>query len=158
MSLNSVQQYVKSLLDGLQSPQLPDAQAFVAPPATAVVDTPLIYIWGGKHTRARLTLNRPHGFMKTAYEMEIWLIWASASDAENVETEFPVFINAVIAALHAVTLPVMLTDSVTHEISWIESIGDTYTVDQGHPTSDVVQGYLWQFTLVTAHIEEALVG
>lgn len=156
MPLNSVQQYVRALLDGQQSPQQAPAQAFISPPLPGDADVPQIYVWGGRLQEQRETMPRGGGYKKLHWQVSIWVYMPDVADDAEIDTAFPCLIDAIMDTLRAVPLPVALSDPVTAQVSSILFVGEQLQVQYGTPRATADQRYIWQNALITADVDELL--
>ncbi len=158
MSLNAVQQYLLSVLDGMPSANLPPALAYVMPPVTTdLIAQPVIFIWGAKLNEERLTLARTTGEKRVRYRCSLWLQFVSTNDLSTSQ-DFPVFLDAVRKLLRTLPLGNTITDPVTGETSQIIDIGETMQQDYATPTAMADQRLLSNNATMTVGITEHLAG
>lgn len=163
MSLNAVQQYVKSQLDDLEFPTtfafpVGNAIARIQPFQLDFSIQPLIFIWGSTLPERRLTLGRPYGFKKVMHRIEINVHYAQEIDDPDADSKFPVILETVQAALRTVPLPVTLTDNITGQVSQVDSIGDTFDTRYPWVHSLEDQRMLAYATQIIATVEEMFLG
>lgn len=138
MPLNTVQSYLKGLLNGLSVPlQSAPLDCFITPPALQDLDGPHCYVWGGRVSVRRQTMPRTAGFKAYPWTMSIWLVYESADTVAGqqnttIDNEFPVIIDAVTNTLSVATMVDVVTDPTTGQYSQIQSVGETWTLD--YPT------------------------
>lgn len=164
MSLNAVETYVKSVLNGLTTPGIPDAaEAWVMPPAVVQTTTPQLFVWGGSLSEARLTLPRAStrmpvgGQKRTAHKVTVWVFWSSSNDPAEAEL-FPVLLDLVLARMRAIELPVDLTDAVTGAKSVLQVIGEEMTLKHVAPVAAAPQLMLYNTAEITLPAVEVFVA
>ena len=133
MSLNSVQMYVKSLLNGLALPYTSEGtlSAYISYPLPVDEASPICFIWGADIDEHRQTAPRAQpgqpstgGFKDVVYLLDVWLMHAELNDDPNADSMFPVVIDTIAKTLRNTQLGVQLTDSVTGDVSTIKAIGE----------------------------------
>ncbi len=141
MGLNVVQAQLQGYLDGLASAQLPDAIAYVAPPAIDVsLPEPRIFVWGGRVQEDRFTQGRGIGGQKRLiWQVDIWPILSMESFDPNADSAYPVFLDAIMAKLRSVEIAVTVTDAVTGAVSTLQNIGERMTLDYTTPQASADQ-------------------
>ena len=111
--------------------------AAIQPPPQEPLDGPLAYVWGGKMRSARQTMPRNRagqvgsGFQVFQWTVDIYLSYETVSDTTNapqVDQEFPLVVDAVIAALQTDPMPVFLIDPTTGVQTQLTSIGEQMTL------------------------------
>jgi hypothetical protein len=169
MPLNATLQYVKGLLDGLESPQYAPVEAIVSsaiPAADAFqVDdkggimrpSPKCYIWGNTIHEDRQTMPRGPGFKKGTYRLDLLLQVLEQADDEFRETAFPCLFDAVRFAINATAIVVDITDPVTLYQSQILQIGEEFDSEIFIPDSISIgsQSGVRSTARLTLKIEEA---
>lgn len=109
-----MQHHVRDLLDGLVIPGTTDTiEAFITPPTVDNLDGPKAYIWGSRMRATRQTMPRTFGFKKLLWQVDVYLSYETVPDSPTVDQEFPLVIDAVMAALWSATMPTMITDPTT---------------------------------------------
>lgn len=138
MPLNSMQQYVKGLLDGAQLPlNLGTLQVFITPPDPGDGTEPTVYIWGSIANERRQSMPRHQpgsystgGFKLIDHAIDLWLTFCGYADDEMVDSQFPIVIDAVCAILRDTLMPkINVIDEVTGQLSDILSIGEKISWD-----------------------------
>lgn len=131
MSINSVQLYLKGLLDGMDLPVSMGGDkltAIVSPPATDTRTTPRCYVWGSTGTEARRTMPRVEGFKNIEHKIDIWVVcFASPKGAGTgvLDSPFPSILEAVMEQLRTTPMPVInLLDTISGRTSDIISVGE----------------------------------
>jgi hypothetical protein len=135
MSMYAVERYVSSILNGMASPTLPAAQAWVLPPpVTQPVEAPQFYVWGGGLNEQRATLSRGTGQKRIEHSVKVFVQWIGPNDDGD---SFPLLLDAARALLRAVPLPVQLTDPYTGESSSLQDFGESIRLE--HPTPQALK-------------------
>lgn len=130
MPLNSVQLYVQGLLDGLAVPTMEQPlQAFITPPTIEDLDGPRAYVWGGQLRGRRQTMPRGQGFKYLDWTVDVYLSYLTLPDDPDVDSQFPLLIDAVMTETWTTTMPVSITDPTTHVQSEILAIGEEWTLE-----------------------------
>jgi hypothetical protein len=135
--LNSVQQYVKGVMDGLMLPSTPvPLAAYITPPDPGDGTQPAVYIWGSTANEERQSMPRAQpgkpqtgGFKLIHHNLDLWLIWFGASDDPNADSAFPAVIDACTAVLRSTEIQVPITDPLTGQQSTILNIGESIKWD-----------------------------
>ena len=126
MSLNAIQQFLKTTLDGLVIPDgvIAPVQAYVLPPViTDVGENPAIFIWGGDLDEQRATLPRGPGEKRVQHTLSLYVMFIAEHDP-TVDQQFPILLDVIRATIRAIPLPVLLTDPTTGETSQLTDIGE----------------------------------
>jgi len=131
MPLNSIQCYVKGILDGLPIPgSTQSLDAFVTPPTVDNLDNPKAYIWGARMRGTRQTMPRgiapAAGFKKLMWNVDVYLSYETNPDDANIDQEFPLIVDAVMAALWSTTMPTFITDPTTGLKTQLLAIGEDF--------------------------------
>lgn len=139
MPLNSVQHYVHDLINNMVLPSPVTGRGpldcAITPPALQSLDGPHCYVWGGHVDKERQTMPRGAGFSKYPWRMSIWLIYETSAQLgpsgrnPNLDSEFPVLLDAVTKLLARTTMPILITDPDTGDISQIQGIGESWSLD-----------------------------
>jgi hypothetical protein len=131
--LNSIQHFVKGVLDGLATPLTSPLQAVIMPPQLAdVAGSPIAYIWGGRLATARQTAPRPFGQQKLTWDISVAVTQVYDQDDETLESAFPLVLDTIMARMMTAPLQhtgVWLTDPVTQNQTQLMAIGERYTSD-----------------------------
>jgi len=145
--LNSVQLYVRGLLDGLSIPGPPGESAstlacYITPPTMANLDGPTAYVWAGRQRAKRQSMPRVTGFTQSTggfkyleYVLSIYLSYLTNPDDAQLDQEFPIFVDTVLYQLWNTTMPIFIDSqgnpvSVGGEnVSQVLSIGEQWDVD-----------------------------
>jgi len=161
MSVNAVQKLLRDALDALETPnvQLPPAQAWIAPPLPGDAAAPQIYVWGAHWTERRMTGGRGAGGSKRRdYDVAIHIYAATVADDPNADSAFPLLIEAVIAKLASLAMPVQLTDDETKAVTQLVEVGERFEVTYGVPRSLQDQRLLWYNCAVTVGAVEMIIA
>lgn len=176
MPLNSVQLYVQGLLNGLSIPApaggTPSAlEAYITPPTVEELDGPRAYIWGGRQRVTRQTAPRQQpgnpstgGFKHFAYTIDIYLSYLTNPDDANLDQEFPLFVDAVLAQLWTTAMPVSIsaTGSVvppgTAGASQILEVGEQWELEYPPERTPATMRMLYYTARIGMEIYEAVQG
>lgn len=165
MPLNTVQQYLKSLLD--QTP-LPLGEgvltAVITPPDPGEGMVPTVYIWGSVADEARQSMPRAKpgqystgGFKKIMHKIDLWITWFGYADDAQADSLFPAIIDSVTAVLRNTLMPVQnVVDPVTGAPSTLLAIGERMDWDYAPVHSTADQRMLRYVAKVTCTVEELI--
>lgn len=170
MPLNSVQSYVKGILDGLTLPA-PTGQpastltAWVTPPTLEDLNGPRAYIWGGRNRGYRQTMprakpNQPAtgGFKWLDWTIDIYLVYLTAPDDAQIDQEFPLMVDAVLSALWNTTMPVFITDPTTGLESQVLAIGEDWELEYPPERTPATLRMLYYTCRIAMDVREAVQG
>lgn len=130
MPLNSVQEYVKGLLDGLTIPGGgASLEAYITPPVVEDIDQPKAYVLGGRLRGRRQTAPRGPGFKYLAWVVDVYITYETVPDSPTVDQEMALIIDAIMAKTWTTTMPLFITDSVTGVKSQILAIGEDFELE-----------------------------
>jgi hypothetical protein len=138
MPIVVVQQYLLSLLDGLELPYgVPAAKAFITPPDPRVqAKVPAIYIWPSDGIENRSTElggtiprntgpNTPSGTKGLQHQMDVYVTWFSSNSGTQADPKFPAIVDTVMMALrYSQPNPYEATDPATNLTSSIYNTGE----------------------------------
>jgi len=138
MPIATCQQYLLSLLDGLELPyNVPAAEAFVTPPDPRVkAKVPAIYIWPSDGVENRSpelqgTIPRntgpgtPSGTKGLLHQFDIYITWFSSNNGKQADPVFPSIVDTAMMALrYALPNPAELTDPATGLTSSVYNTGE----------------------------------
>lgn len=128
MGLNSVQQYVKGVLNGLIIPnQTQPLEAWVTPPNIENISGPRAYIWGGRMEEKRQTMPRGAGFMHLEWTIDTYLLLLENPQNPTIDQNFPLLADTVMTALRTTTMPRVINDPTTGASSQVLSIGERFS-------------------------------
>ncbi len=121
MPLNSVQLYVKGLIDGLVVQDgIGAIEAFVQPPVLDTLDAPKAYVWGARMRGRRQTMPRiatpaainagRSGYKRLDWTVDVYLAYEMNPDvpATTMDQDFPMIIDAVFTQMWTTTMPVFI--------------------------------------------------
>lgn len=127
MGLNSVQQYVKTLLNGLTIPNQASAlEAWVVPPNVENISGPRAYIWGGRMREERQTSPRGAGYTWLVWTVDIYLMLLDNPQSATLDQNFPLLADTVMQTLRTTTMPTFINDPTTGARSQILSVGEEF--------------------------------
>lgn len=137
MPLNSVQVYVRDLLDGLAIPGVAQPlTAYVTPPVLEDLDGPRAYVWGARMRGKRQTAPRitkdevsKAGFKRLDWVVDVYLVYETLPDGPSVDQEFPVLVDAVMNKTWTTPMCVEITDPTTQVTSQILQIGEEFDLE-----------------------------
>lgn len=126
MPLNSVQEFVRDVMNGLVVPTIAQPlEAYITPPTVEELDGPKMYIFGARLLVNRQTAPRGPGFQHYNWTVDGYISYETTPDSDNVDSEFPLIIDAVMQAARSYSpMPRFITDSVTGQRSQILSFGE----------------------------------
>lgn len=140
--LNSVQTYVKGLLDGLVIQDgIPALKAYITPPVLDTLDGPRAYVWGGRMRGRRQSAPRvgtpaalnsgQSGFKRLDWTVDVYLNYEMNPDvpAATLDADFPLIIDAVLTKTWTTTMPLFITDPITGVQSQILQIGEEFDLE-----------------------------
>lgn len=122
MPLNSIQLYVKGLLDGLVV--LPNGikplEAFIQPPVLDTLDGPKAYVWGGRLHGQRQTAPRigtpaanligHSGYKRLNWTVDVFISYEMNPDVPQVDLDqdFPLILDAVMQKTWITEMPIFI--------------------------------------------------
>lgn len=131
MGLNAVQNYSKTLVNGLSSPLYQRSlEAYITPPNPGKLPGPAAYVWVTRGTNNRQTAPRGPGFRQTVWTVNIWLMAPGKATDINADSAFACLIDAVVESWVTTPMPIPLTDPETGLVTQIVSVGEEFTIDQ----------------------------
>lgn len=161
MPLNSVQQYVQGVINGISIPgQSQPLVAYVTPPMMDKAGgPPKAYVWGGRMEGGRRSMPRGPAFKRLTWLMDIYLTYETNPNRPTiggvtVDAQFPLIVDAVMLQLWTTTMPLFITDPQTGYKSQIWSIGETFSIDYPPERSPATLRMLWYSMLLTVRVEE----
>jgi len=166
MPVNTVQQYLKTVLNGQLLPNdLGTLEALITPPNPnddAVNVT--AYIWGSRADEGRRSVPRAQfgnaetgGWKVISHEVDIWLVWFGAADDPDADQQFPTIIDATTAVLRNVVLldqTQYAVDPVTGQKSNLLNVGENLNWEYAPVKATVDQRYLRYDARITCSLEE----
>jgi hypothetical protein len=142
--LNSVQLYLKGLLDGLPMPGAAgNLAAYITPPdPNEETQVPTAYIWPSQAKESRdpktggsIPRNTgpgtPSATKSLVHDVDIYLVWFAANDDPDADTWFPGMVDAVMYTLRTAPDPVQVTDPYSGMSSQLVNVGEQMDVKIG---------------------------
>lgn len=127
MPLNSIQSHIHGILDGLAIPGTSQTlEAYITPPVVEDLDSPKAYVWGARMQATRQTMPRGAGFKKLMWQVDVYLSYETNPDSPTVDSEFPLIVDAVMAAMWTTTMPMFISDPTTGATSQLLAIGEQF--------------------------------
>lgn len=130
MPANSINWYVKSLLDGVTAPDFGPAQVYIAPPQGDPMTQPVISIWGTSADESRRTFPRVQAFKKVDWKIYLYVKAQFEAGHPRESSAFPLLLDAIKKVLRVT--PILATyiyDPDTLERSQLISIGEDMHTD-----------------------------
>lgn len=169
MPLNSVQLYVRDLLNNLAVPLMgiPPVEAYVTPPVFEDIDRPKAYVWGGRARGRRQTMPRntsgqlvdgKSGFRKIDWHIDIYLVYETTPDAAELDMEFPCVVDAVMTKLWTTPLNIFITDPITGVVSEITSIGEEWDYEMLPERTPNTLRMIYYSSRITMVVSEVIQG
>lgn len=169
--LNSIQQYVKGVINGITVPgQAQPLIAYVTPPTVDNMGfQPKAYVWAGKGHGHRQTAPRGPGFKQIDWDIDIYLDLATNANRPNVagiavDNQFPLIVDAVLRQLFTTTMPIFIDDNGTPQPTFppfqgstqVHHIGEDFHIDYPTERTPGTQRMLWYSLLLTISIAEVV--
>jgi hypothetical protein len=128
--LNSVQLYVRDLLDDLQIPGLTVAlQAYVTPPVVEDLDRPKAYVMASRGRVKRQTAPRGAGFKWLDWTVDVYVTYETVPDSDTVDQEMPLIIDAIATKLWTTVMPLKIEDPTTGQSSQLLQVGEEFDIE-----------------------------
>lgn len=161
MPLNSVQTYVRDLLQGQTSPELPPAEVFISPPNPGDATVPQVYVWGGQLHEERASFPRGQGIGTGGrkwlhWTVAIWVYYPDDANSYAIDSAFPALLDAILETLRATPLPAPLTDATDGVGSSVFYIGEDIRMSYATPRAEEDQRYIWQSARIDAQVDEMI--
>lgn len=161
MPLNTVQAYLKGLLDGLAIPgNVGNLEAYITPPDPRDDPPPAAYIWPASGDEKRQAMPRGNppgaGWKTLTHSVHVYLTWFNAADDPNADSAFPAVIDTVMTALRSAPNPVRASDPYTGQVSDLVDIGEQMTWDYGPVHAVADQRWLRYDCLITVTVTELI--
>jgi hypothetical protein len=159
MPLNSVQHYVRDVLDGLalEGPSNWSLTAVISDPVIAdVAQGPILYIWAGRGTKKRHTMPRPIAWQRYEWVISASLIAVMNIDDPNLDSAFPLALQSIDGYLSTLPVPVIITDPDTGLKSQALNIGEELSMDYArmHTTGSEGEGLVQFGADITIDLKE----
>jgi hypothetical protein len=140
VGLYSIQEYVRSLIDGLTfplAPTVPALTAWVTPPTVEKATGPRAYVWGGRVRGGRQTAPRGPGMKRRPWTVDVYLIYLDTPDDARTNEPFPRIIDAVIDVFETTVMPLWIDqngvpvgpNAGSTSDTQIQAIGESYDLD-----------------------------
>jgi len=146
--LDSLQFYVKGLIDGLAMPPgVPGPlTAWITPPVTEKIASPRAYVWGGRLKGGRQTAPRGRGMMRLNWTVDVYVAYMSTPDKAMQEEPFPKVTDAILWTFMTTTMPLFIDaagnpmgpNQVNATDTQIQAIGESF--DSDYPPERTVSG------------------
>lgn len=169
MPTNSVQLYVKSLLDGITMPGVTKQMAaFVTPPTVMNINAPVACVWGARlhgrrQTAPRIgnaTLAGASGYHEFNWIVDVYLSYETVArnntNGDTLDQEFPLVIDGVLNTLMVTEMPKVIQDPSTGQYSQILSIGEEFEMDYPPEKTPATLRMLYYTTRLGLIIKEAI--
>jgi hypothetical protein len=165
MTINSVQLYLQSLLEGLQPPGGTGIQgpieALITPIDPDESGLPRIYVWPSGAPESRLAWPRntgpgtPAGWKQARHSVQLYVTWFDDSDMDaDIDINFPALIDFILFTLRTCTDPAPVNDPFTGSPSWLLDIGEDMTYEYVPPRSTADQRILRYDARITCPVTE----
>ena len=169
MPLSSVQPYLKGLLDGMPVPSPSGGSqtltAWVTPPTVEDLDGPRAYVWGGRQHGRRQTMprakpNEPEtgGFRRIDHTIDIYLVYLANPDDVELDQEFPLLIDAVLAQLWNAVMPTKIADATTGVVSQVLELGEDWEIEYPPVHAPATQRMVYYSCRIAMDVQEAVQG
>ncbi len=156
MSVNTVQQHVKTLLNGLSIPNYQtNLVTYVTPPNPGKLPGPAAYVWATSGVNRRQTIPRGAGFRETVWSVSVWVMAPGLAADPMADTKFAGLIDTIINAVVTDTMPIMETDPISGQTFQLLSIGEEFTVQQSPVHALADQRLLMYEALIDLTVKEA---
>jgi hypothetical protein len=167
--LNSVQQYVKSVVNGITvTGQTQPLVAYVTPPVIDNVGgAPKAYVWAGRlEPGRRQTTPRGPGFKELNWLIDVYLNYETNPNRPNVggvavDNQFPLIVDAVFKAFWTTTMPtfidangVAIGNTPSPGATQITHIGESFRLDYPVERTPATLRMLWYSAMMTIDVQE----
>jgi hypothetical protein len=133
VALNAVMPYMRGIIDGLAIPGGGAAlKAYITPPMSKTLDSPIAFLLPSPTHGKRQTSPRGAGFMEIEWWFDIYLKFLTNPNSANLDSQFPLIVDAILYAYWGTRMPVQITDAVTARTSGILAVGEEF---EYHPTA-----------------------
>src|SRR5580658_4864767 len=130
MPMLSILTKVQSVLDDLPIPGgAQKLQAFITPPLAHRPIRPTAVVWASRAPVGRRAMPRGQGFKQIDWAVDVWLMYLMSPQVPNLDQQYPLVVDAVMAAMWSTPMPVPIEDPVTGLVTQMTSIGEVFTVD-----------------------------
>ena len=161
MPLNSIQQFTKTIIDGMAIPgSTVPLKAQVTPPVLQNVSSPMAFVWGGSMSGKRTAGPRgtpdKAGYKELTWDIDVWLILLTNPNNSLVDQQFPLVVDAVMAAFWATEMPTWTVDSTTGLRTQVRSIGEQFRLEYSPVHTPQTQRMLFYDARLTLSVFEAV--
>jgi hypothetical protein len=167
MPLNTVQHYLKGVLDNVALPlDLGTLEAFIQPPNPNLDNAAGVYIWGSRGDEQRMTVPRAKpGDLSTGGEkglthsVDAWIIWLGPAVHPLQDVLFPAVVDTIMAVLR--NTPILdgtqyCPDPVTGQLSQLLNVGERMSWEYAPVRAVADQRFLRYDARLTIEIEEII--
>jgi len=136
--MNSVQQYCRGIIDGLQIPGIPQPLiAHTIPDAVENLDGPIAIVQASRMRGKRQTAPRissapsptTAGFKRLDWYVDVHLAYETNADTQTVDQEFAVIADAIMLAYWTTAMPWYIEDLTTGLQTQILQIGEEFDLE-----------------------------
>lgn len=134
--LYTVLDFVRETVDGVASPGLDQLSvAYLNPPTSSegAANTMLLFVWSDGVGEKRQTMPRQQngiassgGFKRVTHNVSIYAMLIGQSSNHDLSKAFFQGLDAIMASLRAVEIPVSLTDPDTGILTYITEVGEDF--------------------------------
>jgi len=159
--LNTMQQLVRSTIDGLTIPgQTDPLVAYIQPPTWEAMEGPRAYVWSSRLAERRQTMPRVHGFKRLDHTIDIYVVWLSSADDANIDLDssWTLLLDAIMAALRVIPIAVIVQDQQTGVKSQLLAIGEDMGMENTPVMTPESARLLWYSAKITVQVQEGLQG
>ena len=126
----SVLETVQGILNDLPIPGGEQTlQAFITPPLAHKPVRPTAVVWASRAPVGRRAMPRGEGFKEITWQIDVWLMYLMSPQVPNLDYQYPLMVDAVMAAMWSTSMPIPITDPVTGLRTQMTSIGEVFTVE-----------------------------
>lgn len=157
MPLNSISQYMKGQLDDLPIPGgSQQLTAYITTPTPGKLSGPLAFLGDVTAQIGRESMPRGQGFKNLIWTVQIYLAYTTSAKSLNVDEQFPLISDAIMAKLWTTTMPLPITDTVTGQGSWVMSVGEKFGFQKPRVRTVGAQQMLYYAARLDAEVKELL--
>ena len=161
MPLNSIQQLCQEILDGLPIPGSgTPLQAQITPPVIQNLNGPVAFVWGGSMSGKRTAGPRgkpeQSGYKELTWDVDVWLVLLTNPNSSLVDQQFPLVVDAVMAAFWATEMPTWAVDATTGLRTQVRSIGEQFRLEYSPVHTPQTQRMLYYDARLTLSVYEAV--
>lgn len=167
--LNSIQQYVKGVINGITvTGQTSPLVAYVTPPVMDNVGgPPKAYVWAGRANGHRQTTPRGPGFKQIDWDIDIYLQYETnpnrpVVNSVSIDNQFPLIVDAVLVQLFTTTMPTFIDVNGTPVgptnppagATQVHHIGEQFRIDYPTEKTPGTLRMLWYSLVLSVTIAE----